>query len=66
MNGALMIDTGIFTGRSPKDKYFVKEEFSKDNLWWGEINQRIDENIFNKLYSKVIKYFNEDLSKDIT
>ena len=33
LNGAAMVDTGIFTGRSPKDKYFVEENFSKDNLW---------------------------------
>ena len=32
LNGALMVDTGIFTGRSPKDKYFVEEEYSKDYL----------------------------------
>ena len=31
-SGAMMIDTGEFTGRSPNDKYFVEESFSKDNL----------------------------------
>ena len=30
LNGALMVDTGKFTGRSPKDKYFVEENYSKD------------------------------------
>ena len=60
LNGSLMVDTGIFTGRSPKDKYFVEENSSKDNLWWGPVNQKVDEKVFDKLYSKIIKYFNED------
>ncbi|MDP8212910.1 MAG: phosphoenolpyruvate carboxykinase (ATP) [Candidatus Zapsychrus exili] len=32
---AINVDTGKFTGRSPKDKYIVEEETSKDNVWWG-------------------------------
>ena len=57
MNGALMVDTGIFTGRSPQDKYFVEEASSKDNLWWGPINKKIDESIFNDLFENVINYY---------
>ena len=56
-NGALMVDTGQFTGRSPKDKYFVVEPSSKNNLWWGEVNQKISEEIFDELYDKVIQYY---------
>ena len=48
MNGAMMIDTGEFTGRSPNDKYFVEENYSKDNLWWGPVNKKIDSAIYNK------------------
>lgn len=33
-SGAVAVDTGIFTGRSPKDKYIVEEETSRDNIWW--------------------------------
>lgn len=33
-SGAVAVDTGIFTGRSPKDKYIVYDETSKDNVWW--------------------------------
>ncbi len=33
--GAIAVDTGHFTGRSPKDKYFTVEDVSKDNIWWG-------------------------------
>ncbi|WP_417884211.1 phosphoenolpyruvate carboxykinase (ATP) [Vibrio rumoiensis] len=34
--GAVSVDTGIFTGRSPKDKYIVKDEVTKDTLWWSD------------------------------
>ncbi|MAJ44069.1 MAG: phosphoenolpyruvate carboxykinase (ATP) [Candidatus Marinimicrobia bacterium] len=63
-NGALMVDTGLYTGRSPKDKYFVVEETSKENIWWGEVNQKISEDIFNELYEKVINYFNTKSSSE--
>jgi phosphoenolpyruvate carboxykinase (ATP) len=33
--GAVSVDTGIFTGRSPKDKYIVMDEVSKDTVWWA-------------------------------
>ena len=52
MKGAVMVDTGIYTGRSPKDKYFVEEDMSKDNLWWGEVNQKIDASIFDELFDE--------------
>ena len=42
LNGAINVDTGKYTGRSPKDKYFVEENSSKDNIWWGEVNQKIN------------------------
>jgi len=58
MNGSIMVDTGKYTGRSPKDKYFVEEESSKDNLWWGPVNVKIDEPIFDELFTKVIDYYN--------
>jgi len=32
--GAVAVDTGVFTGRSPKDKYIVKEDVSAKNIWW--------------------------------
>ena len=57
LNGALMVDTGVFTGRSPKDKYFVEEEYSKDSLWWGPVNRKIDRKIYDRLFAKVLKYY---------
>jgi len=58
MNGAVMVDTGRYTGRSPKDKYFVDEKSSNKHLWWGPVNLKLDESIFNELYSKVVDYYN--------
>ena len=58
MKGAVMFDTGTYTGRSPDDKYFVAEPSSSNNLWWGPVNRKVDENIFNELYDKVIQYYN--------
>jgi phosphoenolpyruvate carboxykinase (ATP) len=53
-SGSVAVDTGIFTGRSPKDKYVVKEEGSEKNIWWtNEItkndNKPIDNNTWEHL-----------------
>lgn len=51
-NGTFMVDTGIFTGRSPKDKYFVKQDPSQKYIAWGKINQPITKELFDKLLQK--------------
>ena len=61
--GATIVDTGKYTGRSPKDKYIVDEPTSTDNLWWGPVNRKVDEVIFDELYQKVVNYYNTDDSK---
>lgn len=35
-SGAVAVDTGVFTGRSPKDKYLVRDETTRDMLWWSD------------------------------
>ncbi len=35
-SGAIAVDTGIFTGRSPKDKYIVRDDATRDTLWWND------------------------------
>ncbi|WP_326833109.1 phosphoenolpyruvate carboxykinase (ATP) [Campylobacter portucalensis] len=54
-NGTFMVDTGIFTGRSPKDKYFVKQDPSQKYIAWGKINQPITKELFDKLLAKAKK-----------
>ncbi len=45
-DGALMISSGKKTGRSPKDKRIVDHPSSSDNIWWGSINIKMDEDTF--------------------
>ncbi len=51
--GALMADTGKFTGRSPKDRYIVLDDKTRDSVWWGEINIPFDSDKFNLLLEKM-------------
>ena len=54
------VNTGIFTGRSPKDKWIVKNINSESdkNIWWGDVNQPMNNEVFSTLYQKVINHFN--------
>lgn len=56
-SGAIAVDTGAFTGRSPKDKYIVEDELTRDTLWWstqGENdNKPISQNTWSQLKSLV-------------
>ena len=61
-NGTLMVDTGRFTGRSPEDKYFVDEPSSTHELWWGSVNKKISETVFDELLSDVVHYYNSQSS----
>lgn len=58
-SGALVINTGEFTGRSPKDKYTVKDEISTDTINWNEFNLPIDESYFEIIRKKIIDHFNK-------
>lgn len=51
--GALMVDTGAFTGRSPKDRYIVQDEITKNEVWWGESNIPFDAAKFKLLLQKM-------------
>ncbi len=54
--GALAINTGEFTGRSPDDRFIVKDEITKDRIWWGSINKPFDADKFDALYDKITAY----------
>ena len=55
-NGSLCVRTGEFTGRSPKDKFAVEDENTKEVVWWGEVNQPFSVAKFQQLKSKIIAY----------
>jgi phosphoenolpyruvate carboxykinase (ATP) len=56
-NGAIAVDTGEFTGRSPKDKFTVKDEVTEKTVWWNNFNIPFDAAKFDQLYIKMIRYF---------
>ena len=58
-SGALAVNTGEFTGRSPKDRFIVKDDITKDRVWWGNINIPFDSDDFARLYDKVTDYLSE-------
>ena len=55
--GALSIHTGEFTGRTPKDRFVVKDETTADTVDWGNVNQPIGADKFEQLYTKIVAYF---------
>jgi phosphoenolpyruvate carboxykinase (ATP) len=55
-SGALTAETGKHTGRSPRDKFFVKEPTSQDAIWWHPGNQPIASAKFDQLLSRVEDY----------
>lgn len=61
-NGALAIKTGEYTGRSPKDKFIVKDSQTENSVNWGDINIAFEPSKFDNLYSKITNYLQE---KDI-
>ena len=58
-SGALAVDTGKFTGRSPKDKFIVADELTEDTVWWGDINIKISEAHFDGLFKKVTEHLSK-------
>ncbi len=54
--GALVVNTGKYTGRSPKDRFIVKQKSTENKINWGDVNLPVDESVFDELYSEVVEY----------
>jgi phosphoenolpyruvate carboxykinase (ATP) len=60
--GALVVRTGHHTGRSPNDKYIVKEPSSEKHIWWGKVNRAFDVERFQALHKRLLAYIqNKDI-----
>ena len=60
--GPLIVYTGEHTGRSPKDKYVVREPSSENDIWWGSVNQPVETEQFERMLDKTLHYFeNRDM-----
>lgn len=57
--GALAIRTGEFTGRSPKDKFTVKDEITADTVHWNNFNIPIEEKYFDLIHKKILDHLNK-------
>ena len=55
-HGQLVVRTGQYTGRSPKDKFVVREPSSDGRIWWGNVNQPLDPDTFERLYHRLLAY----------
>lgn len=59
---AVAVDTGIFTGRSPKDKYFVKDDTTRDTLWWSDQGSNDNKPITPEVWQTLQSVVGEQLS----
>lgn len=55
--GSFVVRTGQFTGRSPKDKFVVRETGTETTVHWGSVNQPMSEEQFDRLFSKMMAFF---------
>jgi len=55
-SGALAVDTGEFTGRSPKDRFIVLDDKTRDTVWWGDVNKEFEADKFESIYNRVTAY----------
>src|SRR4026208_1151595 len=55
-DGALVVPPGQFTGRSPQDKFIVRDDLTESSVNWGPVNQAISPEHFERIYSKVTSF----------
>ncbi len=65
--GPLVVRTGSITGRSPNDKFIVKEDLTGDNIWWGDVNRSFKEEQFDHIFARLKAYLqgNEVFIQDV-
>lgn len=56
-SGGFVAITGEHTGRSPKDKFTVKDDITADRMWWGDVNRPVTEEQFDRLYARLTAYY---------
>ncbi|EXJ10522.1 MULTISPECIES: phosphoenolpyruvate carboxykinase [Nitrincola] len=59
-NGALVVTTGKRTGRSPMDRFIVKDATTADTVDWGKVNRPFDPEKFNALWDRVANWLNDE------
>ena len=57
--GAIAIETGEFTGRSPKDRFVVFDEKTENSVWWGDVNIKFSTEKFDSLYNRMKSYLTD-------
>jgi phosphoenolpyruvate carboxykinase (ATP) len=57
--GAIAVETGEFTGRSPKDRFVVCDENTEKTVWWGDVNMKFSPEKFEALYNRMKSYLSE-------
>jgi phosphoenolpyruvate carboxykinase (ATP) len=55
-HGAMIVETGAYTGRSPEDKFVVREPTTEADVWWGPVNRPFEADRFDALYDRVTDY----------
>ncbi len=61
-NGTVAVDTGVFTGRSPKDKFIVKDDLTRDTIWWSDLGKNDNKAIDHSVWVDLKQIVTEQLS----
>ena len=55
-SGPLVVRTGVHTGRSPNDRFIVREDSSQERIWWGDVNRPFDQQTFDDIHQRMLAY----------
>lgn len=55
-SGPLVVRTGVHTGRSPNDRFIVREDSSQERIWWGDVNRPFDRHTFDDIHQRMMAY----------